>query len=319
MYGMIANCPSLALISLGAKVSFKENPGLPDGTWTGPGGSFTTQELVSSYNGSTMAGTYVRAKATDISTASVTFPACRYTGKALTPAPTVKLGGTVLRLGTDYDVSYSNNVNAGTATATIRGKGLYVGEARKAFSILGVKLDGNAKVSLKASKPYAGGKVYQSASELKVTATVGGKAVTLVRGRDYSVAHSNNGKPGTATVTVVGKGNYWGKATAAFTITKGANKLSASRVAAKYQASASKATVVFGSKVFKVSNPAKGAISYSKKSGPAKVSIDARTGKVTVAKGLRPGTYRATFTVRSAATEYYGAASKDVSVAFVVK
>jgi hypothetical protein len=141
----------------------------------------------------------------------------------------------------------------------------------------------------------------------------------LVRGLDYSVAHYNNGKPGKATVTVTGKGNYWGKATAAFTITKGANKLSASRVAAKYRASASKATAIFGSKVFKVSNPAKGAISYSKKSGPAKVSIDARTGKVTVAKGLKPGTYWTTFTVKSAATACYNAASKDVSVAFVVK
>ena len=42
-----------------------------------------------------------------------------YTGKALTQTPVVKIGSATLKTGTDYTVSYKNNVNAGTATVTI--------------------------------------------------------------------------------------------------------------------------------------------------------------------------------------------------------
>ena len=48
-----------------------------------------------------------------------------YDGKAKTPAVTVKDGSKTLANGTDYTVSYSSNVNAGTATVTITGKGSY--------------------------------------------------------------------------------------------------------------------------------------------------------------------------------------------------
>lgn len=49
----------------------------------------------------------------------------KYTGKALTPKPTVKNGNTTLKEGTDYTLTYKNNVNAGTATITITGKNSY--------------------------------------------------------------------------------------------------------------------------------------------------------------------------------------------------
>lgn len=48
-----------------------------------------------------------------------------YDGKAKTPSVTVKDGQKTLANGTDYTVSYSSNVNAGTATVTITGKGSY--------------------------------------------------------------------------------------------------------------------------------------------------------------------------------------------------
>ena len=48
-----------------------------------------------------------------------------YTGKAITPAVTVKDGEEVLKAGTDYTVTYENNINAGTATATVTGAGDY--------------------------------------------------------------------------------------------------------------------------------------------------------------------------------------------------
>ena len=55
--------------------------------------------------------------------AVVTVPAQTYTGKALTPAPTVKLNGKTLKKGTDYTVSYQNNTNAGTAKVIVTGSG----------------------------------------------------------------------------------------------------------------------------------------------------------------------------------------------------
>ncbi|MDO4890241.1 MAG: hypothetical protein Q3963_02675, partial [Coriobacteriaceae bacterium] len=45
----------------------------------------------------------------------------KYTGKAITPELTVKYKGATLKLGRDYTVTYKNNVEAGTATAIIRG------------------------------------------------------------------------------------------------------------------------------------------------------------------------------------------------------
>ncbi|MBQ1485054.1 MAG: Ig-like domain-containing protein [Muribaculaceae bacterium] len=59
-----------------------------------------------------------------------------YTGKALKPAVTVTDGSTPLVLGTDYTVSYSNNVNAGKATVTITGIGNYAGTVKKSFAII---------------------------------------------------------------------------------------------------------------------------------------------------------------------------------------
>lgn len=58
-----------------------------------------------------------------------------YTGKALTPAPIVTYSGQTLKAGTDYDVTYSNNVKLGTATLKITGKGSYTGEKTMAFRI----------------------------------------------------------------------------------------------------------------------------------------------------------------------------------------
>ena len=58
-----------------------------------------------------------------------------YTGKALKPAPKVVLKGKTLKKGTDYTVSYKKNINVGTATVVIKGKGSYSGTKTKTFRI----------------------------------------------------------------------------------------------------------------------------------------------------------------------------------------
>ena len=59
-----------------------------------------------------------------------------YTGSALEPAPIVTLDGVTLVAGTDYAVSYVDNVDAGTATVVITGAGDYEGMTTGSFDIL---------------------------------------------------------------------------------------------------------------------------------------------------------------------------------------
>lgn len=58
-----------------------------------------------------------------------------YTGKAFTPAVTVTVDGKALTEGTDYTVSYADNIQPGVATVTVTGTGDYTGVATSTFSI----------------------------------------------------------------------------------------------------------------------------------------------------------------------------------------
>ena len=78
----------------------------------------------------------VTIKPADISAARVEAANQTYNASALTPDPTVKLGNTELVKDTNYTVSYTNNINAGsTATVTVTGKGNYTGTASGNFTI----------------------------------------------------------------------------------------------------------------------------------------------------------------------------------------
>ena len=135
-----------------------------------------------------------------------------YTGSAIEPAVTVKDGETTLTLGTDYEVAYSNNVNAGKTTVTITGKGNYSGETAATFTIIpkAVTNDGITIAAI-ADQTYTG-----TAIEPEVTVTDGEKNLTL--GTDYTIGYSANVNVGTATATITGKGNYSGEKAATFTI-----------------------------------------------------------------------------------------------------
>lgn len=57
-----------------------------------------------------------------------------YNTKAQTPAVTVANSGRILTAD-DYDVKYTDNINAGTVTVTVTGKGNFTGTASKTFTI----------------------------------------------------------------------------------------------------------------------------------------------------------------------------------------
>ena len=62
-------------------------------------------------------------------------PSAVYTGEAITPEVSVTLDGVLLISGTDFSVSYTDNINVGTATATVTGQGNYQGTASQTFQI----------------------------------------------------------------------------------------------------------------------------------------------------------------------------------------
>lgn len=76
---------------------------------------------------------------TDISSADVALDKTSYTynGKECKPAVTVKLGDDTLAEGADYNVTYANNTNAGTAKVTVNGT--YKGTVTKEFKITQAK------------------------------------------------------------------------------------------------------------------------------------------------------------------------------------
>lgn len=115
-----------------------------------------------------------------------------------------------LAAGTDYKVTYANNVNAGKATMSIAGIGSYSDVRQTSFTIKAKAA--TPTVTLSATSYTYNGK----AKTPGVTVKVGGKA--LKSGTDYTVTYANNVKPGAATAKVTLRGNYSGSTSKTFTI-----------------------------------------------------------------------------------------------------
>ena len=73
------------------------------------------------------------------------------------------------------------------------------------------------------------------------------------------------------------------------------------------------------SKVFegRFADKGQGTRTYTKASGNSKITVNKSTGKVTVKKGLKKGTYTVKVKVKAAGNEYYKASTKTVT--FTIK
>ena len=151
-----------------------------------------------------------------------------YTGNNKIPAVTITTTtGKTLVKNKDFTTSYTDNVNVGTATVTIKGIGDYAGEVVKTFKITprNISTMNNTNVTLECDTVDADG-TQKTPAVTKLTGQItyisGGqnqtKTLSLVKDRDYTVSYSNNVKPGTATVTITGIGNYAGTLTKTFEI-----------------------------------------------------------------------------------------------------
>ena len=133
-----------------------------------------------------------------------------YTGSTIEPTVTVKDGRKTLTAGTDYTVTYKDNTNVGTATATVTGTGNYTGSVETKFNITAKALTASMVQNI-AAQTYTG-------SPIVPKLTVKDGETALSKDTDYTVKYQNNLNAGTATVTLTGKGNYSDSVSKTFTI-----------------------------------------------------------------------------------------------------
>lgn len=129
-------------------------------------------------------------------------------GEAITPAVTVQYKGNILTEGTDYEVEYLNNNNAGTATVVVTGNGsTYVGVKQAVFKIIGTNLK-SMPIELEDTEfEYTGSSILP-----------GYYTGSLQAGKDYTVAYTKNVSVGKGTVTFTGMGEYSGTVKKTFKI-----------------------------------------------------------------------------------------------------
>jgi len=187
----------------------------------------------------------------------------------------------------NYTVKYENNKNAGTANVTVTGTGNYSGELKGTFIISQKDITGANVTIPQESYEYTGTEIKP---EVTVTLSDG---TGLIFGTDYTVSYEDNTDIGTATVNVIGRGNYTGKANGSFGI--GADIKDAEIVLSKDQyiysgkRNTPKATVVFAGKTL-IEN-VDYTISYED-------CIDAGTARVVVSgEGDYGGTAEKTFEI----------------------
>ena len=151
---------------------------------------------------------------TDLSEATMTLSQDTYTydGKACTPTATVKLGSTTLKEGTDYTLSYSDNINAGKGMVTATALGTYTGTCSAYFTINAISLEGATVTASNTQVEY-------SPAGAVNTYSVVLNDKTLRLNSDYAITYENNDRVGTATATISGINNYSGSITSTFEVT----------------------------------------------------------------------------------------------------
>jgi len=141
-----------------------------------------------------------------------------YTGSYQKPLPVLTYNGKALTAGTDYILTYENNLNAGTATVTVTGRATasetktnknFTDAISLTFKITPLPIS-DYNFSAIADRTYTG-----SAITPGVSLMMGDKKLSSSQ---YRLTYKNNINAGTATVTATGNGNYSGSICANFKI-----------------------------------------------------------------------------------------------------
>jgi len=242
--------------------------------------------LKGNYSGSAKASFSITAGNISSATVKLAKTSETYTGQPIKiDVSSVVAAGNTLKAGTDYDVSYSNNINAGKATVTITGKGGYTGKTSAEFEITQKSVAPVVKLS-KSSFTYNG-----KTQKPKVTSVKDG-TIKLTTA-DYDIVWPKAAKnAGTYTVQVNLKGNYTGSAKVQYKIVKATVTIKPADKTVKLSKVKKKAQTV---KPITVKTD--GAVTYTLKSvklaknKSTNITINKKTGKLTVKKGAEKGTY----------------------------
>ena len=144
-----------------------------------------------------------------------------YTGSEIKPKVQVSSETETLKEGTDYTVSYKNNIEVGTATAVVKGKGNYTGTLTITFKIVKKSQDDGNKDKISVGKcdfiVMDNEETYDGTAH-KPDVIVAWLENKLTEGTDYTLSYSNNVNAGTAKVTITGIGKYTGSVTTSFEI-----------------------------------------------------------------------------------------------------
>ena len=222
-----------------------------------------------------------------------------YTGEQVGSVTEVKAGTLVVPEGS-YEVSYVNNVDAGTAVAIITAKAdsNFIGNVPKTFTITPKQLTADM-VSAIADQPYTG-------EQIKPDVTVAYGSTTLVEGKDFTVTYGENDSVGinAGTVTITGTGNYTSEVEVSFNITNtGAFKVIVDNSEHTYNGSAhTPSVVVYAVDKDGVMTPLKENTDYT----------------VTYADNINAGTASVTVKGMGAYTES-GKNWKDITVHFTIQ
>lgn len=155
-----------------------------------------------------------------------------YTGEAIKPKFDVVVNGKTLVKDTDYTVTFTNNVNKGTATAIIRANSLkgYTDSKTVKFKVVAsqdftIALNGISSNNVSDNNVSTNSLNYKlTKAGTKPSVVVYDGERVLVEGFDYTVSYKNNKKVAnlndkkSPAVVVTGKGNYTGKAELPFNI-----------------------------------------------------------------------------------------------------
>jgi hypothetical protein len=299
--GEIINSGTLTNES-GGSIDNSDGEIINSGTLTNENGASIDNTDGAIYNGGTFnpGGSITGYLPTDTNFASVavvaSIPAYTYTGKAITPAVTLTAPAGIT--SADYTVEYANNVNAGTASVTVKGKGKYGGSKTAAFTINPANLS-TASVAAIADQVY-NNKVKKPA----FTVVHGG--VTLAANTHYTVTHSSRKEVGKATITIKGKGNYTGTKAVTFKIVPA--KTSVKKAAAGEKTLTITWKKISGATKYQIQYRVKGTSTWKTASASAKSTTltikKLKTGKAyqiriraqqTIKSGEHKGTYYAPY------------------------
>ena len=143
----------------------------------------------------------------------------KYTGKKITPKLNITDGSTKLIENKDYTITYSNNVDVGSAKVTIKGTGNYTGELNKSFSIVKDETQSSYTDISTLNISNIQDKIY-TGKLITPEVTIYDGSTLLKKDTDYQLSYKNNLDIGTGTLIIKGIGKYNNSIEKTFNITK---------------------------------------------------------------------------------------------------